>query len=62
MRRDAVPSQASGNAAGGLEKPPEGSPIPASRGVERPCRWFQHRLLALSFRETGIGDRMGTIC
>ena len=38
MRRDAVASQASRNAAGELGKPPFGSRIPASRGVEGPRR------------------------
>ncbi len=39
MRRDAVASQASRNAAGVLGKPPCGSRIPASRCVEDPRRW-----------------------
>ncbi len=40
MRRDAGPSQASHNAAGDLGKLPSGSRIPASRGVDGPCRCF----------------------
>ncbi len=40
MRRDAFASQASRNAAGELGKPPFGSRIPASRGVEDPRRCF----------------------
>jgi hypothetical protein len=40
MRRDAVASQVSRNAAGEFGKPPFGSRIPASRGVEVPRRCF----------------------
>ena len=40
MCGDAGASQASGNASGGLGTPPCGSDIPASRGVEHPCRCF----------------------
>src|SRR3546814_17219728 len=39
MRGDDGASRASRNAAGGLGTPPAGSPVPASRGVERPCPW-----------------------
>ncbi len=40
MRRDAIASQAGHNAAGELGKPPFGSRIPASRGIEAPRRCF----------------------
>ncbi len=40
MRRDAIASQASRNAAGGLRKPPFGSRNPASPGVDDPRRSF----------------------
>ena len=62
MRRDAVASQASRNAVGELGKPPLGSRIPASRGVEDPRRCFGIVRGPLSYRETGIRDRMGIIC
>ncbi len=40
MRSDASASQASRNAVGEIGKPPFGSRIPASRGVEDPRRCF----------------------
>ncbi len=66
IRRDAVASQVSRNLAGGLGKPPFGSPYPGFSGRRRPSTMpsgtMGHRQRALSCRKTGIRDRMGTIC